>query len=458
MANDSIVAIATPAGHGALAIIRLSGNSVREVAARIFVPLGNKSIKPWHVHYGQIRHPHTQEWIDEVILTYFKAPRSYTGEDMIEVTCHGSPVVAEAILAACVDAGLRQAAPGEFTLRAFHNGRIDLSQAESIALLTAASSNAERRAALAILAGGLSSPLNRIRNNLISAIAGIELELDFPEEDASIPIERIIEWLRDAHSEITSILSAGARTARLARGIRVVIVGNVNAGKSRLFNRLSGVDRSIVTSEPGTTRDPIEIGLPGPLMDITLVDTAGLRITHSIAEAEGIERTRRNIEAADLILAVVDATSSDFSVFEPLMQFVDRVSIIVVCNKMDLVTEKPNDLVDQLIVRFPGAPCAWVSALRGDGVDALRTMIWERAGASGAQAGNYLAITARNRTALTACISLIDEAIRGMTERIPGECISPLLRSMCDQIAEILGENIPPDILGTIFSSFCIGK
>ena len=445
-------------GEVHLAVIRMSGAGVRNIADRIFVPNNPGMLSPWKLSYGQIRNILTGDPIDEVLLVCFNAPKSFTAEDMIEVYCHGSPAVSEAVLKACFDAGARQANPGEFTQRAFHNGRIDLSQAEAVALLTAAANDTERRAALALLAGGLSTPLKQVRNGLIHAIAGIELDLDFPEEDSSIPLTEILGILTSARNEIQSILVAGERTERLSRGIRVVIAGKVNAGKSRLFNRLSGVDRAIVTEEPGTTRDPIEIGLAGRSMDITLVDTAGLRVTDSIAETEGIRRTLLHLEAADLILAVIDLTAPDSSVIEPLCRFIGHIPIIVVCNKVDCVDSSTGQLTGDIASAFPGCPCMYVSAKRGDGIQALRDAIEQHAGATDAATGSYLALTTRNRTALLESRSLLEDAIRGLSESMPYECVVPVLRSVCERIDAILGIHIPPDILGTIFSSFCIGK
>ncbi len=456
--SDPIAAIATAPGKGALAVIRLTGNGVRDIASRILSPRSGRPFTPWRVFLGDVHDPVTLEPIDEVTAVFYQAPRSYTGEDMIEVICHGSPVVAEAVLRACFDAGARQAGPGEFTRRAFATGRIDLSQAESVALLSAAASDAERRAALAILAGGLSEPLTRIRRDLIHAIAGLELDLDFPEEEASIPIETTTETLRRALDEVIAIESAGDRAERAGRGMRVVIAGTVNAGKSRLFNRLAGAERAIVTDEPGTTRDAIEIVLGGRSLDITLVDTAGFRSTDSAAETEGIRRTLRHLDAADLILAVIDLTRPFDESLEPLTRFIGRTPIIVVCNKLDLAGVSAESSPRVIAEMFPECVVIGVSALRGDGIDRLREEIRRKATGGDAEAGAGLALTTRIRTALGICRNDLDEAIRAVTEGVAPECIVPAIRSACDRIGEILGDHAPPDVLGTIFDAFCIGK
>ncbi len=456
--SDPIAAIATAPGKGALAVIRLTGNGVREIAARIISPRVSRPFSPWRVFLGDLHDPVTLETIDEVTAVFYQAPKSYTGEDMVEVFCHGSPVVAETVLRACFDAGARQAGPGEFTRRAFQNGRIDLSQAESVALLSAAASDAERRAALAILAGGLSEPLTRIRRDLIHAIAGLELDLDFPEEEASIPLETTLAMLRSAQSEVISLEAAGERAERAGRGVRVVIAGTVNAGKSRLFNRLAGAERAIVTDEPGTTRDAIEIVLGGRSLDITLVDTAGFRPTDSVAETEGIRRTIRHLDAADLILAVIDLTRPSDESLEPLIRYIARTPIIVVCNKLDLAGLSAEASRRAIAETFPECAVICVSALRGDGIDVLREEIRRKATGGDAEAGVGLALTTRIRTALGICRNDLDEAIRAVTEGVSPECIVPAIRSACDHIGEILGDHAPPDVLGTIFDSFCIGK
>ncbi len=463
--SETIAAIATPPGIGGLAVIRLSGPASWEISDKIFQSPGKKKSafpRPRRVYYGNIVDPDTLERVDAVLITFFKAPASYTGEDVVEISCHGSPVIAAAILQLVEKLGAQPAQPGEFTRRAFLNNKIDLSQAEAVALLTAAESTRAHNIALKMLSGGLSDPLNRIRDRIHSAITALELDMDFPEEEPSIPVSEFEQALQQAARELSNIRSA-VRFHTSDSNFRVIIAGNVNAGKSTLFNRLIGRDRAIVASEPGTTRDLIESRIRLEDFSISIIDTAGFRESGSEAENEGMRRAMQILKTGDILIYIIDALSPEIELLGKLAEKCTHGNIVVVWNKIDQGDALPEEIRSEMrnyLSRSVGDVAFFnVSAKTGEGVDGLRNYIQSQARA--VQPGlepDALILSHRQQHLLDAASQHLESAMHiSRNENLP-ECVAMELRSAYAKLGEIIGDHVGPDILDAIFSRFCIGK
>ena len=444
-ARDTIAALATPVGRGGIGVVRVSGVLVPQIARAV---LGHLP-KPRHAAYGEFRDREGGK-IDAGIAVYFPAPHSYTGEDVLELQGHGGPVVMQTLLGACLDAGARLAEPGEYTRRAFLEGRIDLAQAEAVADLIDAASLEAARCALRSLSGEFSAAVQALVSRLIELRALTEAMLDFPEEEVDslhrVDAERRLEEARAALEEV----QAKSRQGSLLRtGIHVVLAGRPNVGKSSLLNRLAGEERAIVTPVPGTTRDalrePIQIeGVP-----IVVVDTAGLRQAPDEVERIGVERAWGEVGRADAVLAVLDAsagiTGDDRELLERLPTRARRIEVF---NKADLVPgasvgERPTEPVQ-----------VWVSAKTGAGLDDLRRVILRAAGWQGAGESAFLA-RERHLRALARARSHLESAAKEVAQ---WELFAEELRLAQASLAEITGEFSPDDLLGEIFARFCIGK
>jgi len=458
---DTITAIATPEGHGALSIIRISGPHSLTTAQQIFKPLYTKDFSrdPWKLHSGHIIHANTTEPIDEALLVFFKAPRSYTGDDLIEITCHGSPIVAKAVLNNILLTGVRLAKPGEFTRRAFTNGRIDLSKAEAVAQMTATDSEASMKAALKLLQGGLSDPVKEIRKVILHILTSIELDLDFPEEVASIPEEDVKKFLLETERKLQNLIEAGNRGDVLTRTTDIVLAGRVNAGKSSLYNRLAGRSKAIVSDEPGTTRDALESSFEWDGCSITLIDTAGLRQTTSKAETEAVRRAYSILEHAQIILYVIDGTNPDIKLLEDVSNSVQNAEIIVFWNKID-ISRSPSEIEQSDITRLSNVTTMFsgsahkgmnVIQLRKYLIDVINSKIPDHSSLS-------LIISLRQKEALISASQNIKTAVKTFIAKAGPECVVPMLLAADRSLGEILGDTVSPDVLGEIFSTFCIGK
>jgi tRNA modification GTPase len=434
VARDTIAAIATPAGRGAIGVIRISGPAVPSIAGRLLGLLP----EPRRATLASFRNARGERE-DEGIALYFPAPQSYTGEAVLELHGHGGPIVLQSVLRACLDAGARLAEPGEFTQRAFLEGKLDLAQAEAVADLIDASSREAARSALRSLGGEFSSAIGALRSQLIDLRALTEALLDFPEEEVdAVHRDDAGARLRALKLQLGEVLAKSRQGSLLRTGIHVVLAGRPNVGKSSLLNRLAGEERAIVTPVAGTTRDalrePIQIeGVP-----LVLVDTAGLRASMDMVEQLGIERTRHELERADLVLLVQEAGEP-----EALANLADGVQHIDVYNKADLV---PG-------FRPPRGALA-VSAKTGQGLEALRVAILSAAGWSATGESVFLA-RERHLRALERARVHLDEA-GGQLPR--WELFAEELRLAQVALGGITGEFSADDLLGEIFSRFCIGK
>lgn len=454
MDSDTIAAISTPAGEAGIGIVRISGPGVVGIISEIFrSPKGKRLDASHRIYYGFIHDPETGTDVDEVLLTVMRAPRTYTREDVVEINCHGGMVPIRRVLELTLKHGARLAEPGEFTKRAFLNGRIDLSQAEAALDLIRAKTEAAEKIALDQLRGVLSEKVNGLREGLINVCANVEAHLDFPEEEIEPHALDEIKTEISGAEEMTNALSQSFDEGRLFReGLKAAIVGRPNVGKSSLLNALLGSERAIVTEAPGTTRDTIEEHISISGLPLKVVDTAGIRETHGMAEKEGVRRSLRALDDADLVLGVLDGSmplhEEDQVVLEKLK---DKDSIIVI-NKKDLGTlESIRDL------EFRGRKIE-LSAKTGEGLEGLKQIIYDSALASGGALTEGVVVTnLRHKLSLDAAREGLRGAIASMDNQ-PLEITAVELRSALDSLGEIVGVVTTDDILNRIFEDFCIGK
>lgn len=451
MNSDTIVAPATPHGIGGIAIVRLSGSRSRNVLHKL---LNNSSLSHSISHKNATFlkiYDNKKNLIDETVCTYFKAPNSYTGEDLIEISCHGNPFIVDKIVSTCSFYGARLAGPGEFTRRAFINGKLDLVQAESVISLIQAKSEESSSLNLKILKGELSKNLNNIRNRLIDIASSIEFELDISEDDLHPDLaNKTVSILIDLKENIDSLLSSYNQARLLNSGALVVIAGEPNVGKSTLLNALTETNRAITNALPGTTRDAIDVQLILNGVPINLIDTAGIRETNEEIEQEGVRRSMDYIKRADLIIAVYDVSNGkDNKISLPL-----DIPIIEIINKIDLI-----DLDISENLRDIHTTKLQISAKTGIGLNELKHKIKQSLGISSSLADTVSITTNRQRIALTNCKNNIKSAIVLLkNDSISYELVSIEIRDALDNIGQILGKTTPDDILNNIFNHFCVGK
>ncbi|HUL49175.1 MAG TPA: tRNA uridine-5-carboxymethylaminomethyl(34) synthesis GTPase MnmE [Gemmatimonadales bacterium] len=449
MLSDPIVALATPPGRSAIAVIRLSGSGSLAVAARCVAPLPET---PRRVVRATLTDPRTHEVIDEPLVASYAAPKSYTGEDMLEVFTHGGMLVPAEAVTAFVAAGARHARPGEFTRRAVRNGKMDLLQAEATADLIDAASPAQRRSALHQLDRGLSERLAALRTELVELEALLCYEIDFPDEDGGpVSGERIAAAWGNARTRIADLLRTAPEGERLHEGALVVIAGKPNAGKSSLFNALLGRDRAIVTEVPGTTRDAIEASAVIEGLPFRLVDTAGLRATHDRIEQLGIEVSRRYLGAADLILYCEETREAGSDEREAG----GREEFLAQCSAPVITVLTKSDRLPLPACRFPA-----VSAHTGSGLDILKRRLAETAFGGLLASGDIEPIVtrARHRIALEHALTELDAFHAARAEGIDAVAAATHLRAAVGALEDLIGVVTPDDVLDRVFAAFCIGK
>ncbi|MDI6800940.1 MAG: tRNA uridine-5-carboxymethylaminomethyl(34) synthesis GTPase MnmE [Thermodesulfovibrionales bacterium] len=460
--DDTIAAISTPIGEGGIGIVRLSGKNAISIADKIFSSQKSKKLKDAKSHtivYGFINNPETGERIDEVLVSVMKAPHTYTKEDVVEINCHGGALPLRITLQFLLKFGARVAEAGEFTKRAFLNGRIDLSQAEAVIDIIRAKTEQAERLALNQLEGRLSNRIIDIRDRLTDICAHIEAYIDFPEDDIeTLTKAAMIKAMQDIGEELGN-LSKGYNEGRFFReGVSTAIVGKPNVGKSSLLNALLQKDRAIVTEIPGTTRDVIEGYLNISGLPLKVMDTAGIRETHDLAEMEGVKRSLKAIEGADIVIAVLDASRPlDDADMELIEKVRDKKTVFAI-NKSDIQT---NDFVFH---SFDNKPVINVSALKGEGIDELKNTIYSLCISSTKTSNrtvdiqNVLVTNIRHKQLIDMALDAIQAAENSLKRNEPLEVVALNLRESLDSLGEIVGAVTTEDILNRIFSVFCIGK
>lgn len=453
--GDTIVAIATAIApqQGSVGVVRLSGPEAVAIARRLFTAPGRQ---PWESHrilYGQIRHPQSQTLVDEALLLLMLAPRSYTKEDVAEFHCHGGIMPVQQTLQLCLESGARLAQPGEFTLRAFLNGRLDLTQAESVQDLVGAQSSQAAQLALSGLRGKLAQPLRRLRQDCLDLLAEIEARIDFEEDLPPLDIGAAAQGLAQIQKELTAILATAEQGELLRTGLKVAIVGRPNVGKSSLLNAWSQCDRAIVADLPGTTRDVVESHLIVGGIPIQVLDTAGIRETEDRVEKIGVERSRRAAEEADLVLFVLDAQQGWTEGERRIYEQVRRRPLILVINKIDLGEPDPQTLPPEINLRVQ------TSAAQNQGIAELERAILTLVHQDRLQAQNLdFAVNQRQAAALTRAQLSLNQVEATLTENLPLDFLTIDLRAALQALGEVTGEEVTESVLDRIFSRFCIGK
>ena len=455
MSEDTITAIATPLGEGGLAVIRISGPAALAVADRSFVPGGRHSRKPSEavthtIHYGKIVRQNRQ--VDEVLLAIMRAPRTYTREDVVEITCHGGILSAKTVLDTILENGARLAHPGEFTKRAFLSGRLDLVQAESVVDLIHSRTELALIAANEQLTGKLSRRIGQLRDDLMNVLAHVEAHIDFPDEDiAPHAREELTARVERAVVYMEELLRTANEGRILRRGIRVAIIGRPNAGKSSLLNQLLGRNRAIVSTIPGTTRDTIEETANVRGLPMMFVDTAGLRETGDEIEEEGVRRSREALAQAELILHVFDSSDT--------LTEADKRYLADFADKKRILTRNKIDLPTKLELPRSGAAVVNVCCLTGQGIeqlkDAIKELVW--AGEIKSEMLEVM-INARHQDALKRAHQAAVHSLGAFRSGATIELVALDLRSAVAAVGEIVGKTANEDLLNSIFSQFCIGK
>ncbi|MCI0534630.1 MAG: tRNA uridine-5-carboxymethylaminomethyl(34) synthesis GTPase MnmE [Verrucomicrobiales bacterium] len=455
MLDDTIAAISTPLGEGGLAVVRLSGRDALAVADRSFQPVGKSSLPPsaaptHTIHYGKVTHQNRV--VDEVLLSVLRAPRTFTREDMVEISCHGGLLPAKLVLDTLLESGARLAEPGEFTKRAFLNGRIDLAQAEAVADLIHSRTELALAAANEQLAGKLSQRINTLRDDLMRVLAHIEAHIDFPEEDiAPDTKEVILERLEAATKFIDELLRTAHEGQILRRGLRAAIIGRPNVGKSSLLNQLLGHERAIVSPIPGTTRDTIEETANIRGIPVVFIDTAGLRESGDAIELEGIRRSRETLGRAELILHVLDAS-------EPMTRE-DELRGQEFTGKKRVLIRNKIDLRHRLCLAEIAGPSVDVSCVTGQGIetlkDAIRSLVW---GGEIRTEMLQVMINSRHQDALQRARAATQRTLEALRAGLTLELVALDLRIGVNAVGEVVGKTTTEDLLDSIFSQFCLGK
>jgi tRNA modification GTPase len=452
--DDTIVALATPPGVGAIGVIRLSGKKSIEIINKLF-PSKNLAQQLTHtIHVGFIKQQ--EKILDEVVINLYKNPKSYTGEDVIEISCHGSPFVQEKIIQALLDEGARLAKPGEFTQRAFINGKLDLTQAEAVADLIASNTEASQKNALQNIRGGFSHALKELREQLLTFSALIELELDFSQEDVEFADrKKFYELILQAILSTEKLIHSFKLGNVIKNGVQVAIVGKPNAGKSTLLNTLLNENRAIVSEIAGTTRDTIEeiINIEGILF--RLIDTAGIRQhTNDIIESFGVERSLEKMDLADIIIYLFDSAEEKIQIENTKSELIKKgKNFLLVANKIDLlnnkIAEEKFNKTDEIIL---------ISAKEKQHIEQLKKALVEKVLDGKSQADGTIITNARHLHALQLVSQSLQDIYKGLDEKLPGDLIALDIRRCLHFLGDITGEVTSEDQLDYIFSKFCIGK
>lgn len=445
MYEDTIAAIATPIGEGGIGVIRVSGAQAKEIVGGVFT----KQLMHRRLSYGEIIDPVDNSLADEVMATYMRAPNSYTREDVVEIYGHGGPVPLQRVLKVLVSGGARPANPGEFTLRAFLNGRIDLAQAESVLDVIQSKTDAGLRVAMGGLQGRLSEPLKEIRSKLMDVLAYLTARIDFPEDD--VEEHDVLPSLREVREALNRLIDSADAGIVFRQGVRTAIVGRPNVGKSSLLNRLLGQSRALVTAIPGTTRDTVEevVNIHG--IPFLLVDTAGINETTDLVESLGIERTKEMVSRADLVLLVIDQSEPLTRADSEVMEQVNGKTVVAVANKCDLPTLAALETLALEYTR--------TSMNTGEGIEELEErMANEVLGGRAVTSDAPLVSNPRHKAALERAENHLEAAEESILKGMADDFVTIDLTAALNALGEITGETVTEELLDTIFSKFCIGK
>lgn len=453
--QETIVAIASAVvpNQGSIGIVRLSGVTALDITQKIFIPQGKPSWKSHQILYGYIKNPHNKIIIDEVLVLLMLSPRSYTREDVIEIHCHGGIIPVQQILELCLECGARLANAGEFTLRAFLNGRIDLTQAESISEIVGAKSPQASHVALSGLRGKLAQPIREMRHSLLDILAEVEARIDFEDDLPPLDEAQIRQDLEASLSQVKHILATKDQGELLRSGIKVAIVGRPNVGKSSLLNAWSKTDRAIVTDLPGTTRDVVESQLVVQGIPIQVLDTAGIRETEDTVEKIGVARSLQAVSQADLILFTIDASVGWTLEDEEIYRQIKDLNLILVINKTDIAPSEGVKYPEEITQIVPTAVAF------NQGIPALETAIIDTIKKGETIAGDLdIAINQRQAAALTRAKIALIQVQETMENQLPLDFWTIDLRIAIQALGEITGEEVTESVLDRIFSRFCIGK
>ena len=445
MYQDTIAAIATPLGEGGIGIVRLSGAEARSITEKLF----SGQLQPNHLAYGHIRDCDSGEVVDEVLVSYMPAPHSYTREDVVEINCHGGPLPLQRVLELVLRCGARLAHPGEFTLRAFLNGRLDLAQAEAVLHIIQARTAASLRLAVAGLEGNLSNLVKELRSQLLSLLAYLSARIDFPEDE--VEEQDTAGPLSQALQRIQEMIASADAGIIYRQGVRTAIVGRPNVGKSSLLNRLLRRSRAIVSPIPGTTRDTLEevVNIKG--VPFVLVDTAGIGHSQDLLESLSVERSRQALEQADLVLLVLDTSQPLTTADQEIIDSLSQKRVLVAANK--------NDLPRQADLSGLSWPLVPTSALNGEGLGQLEEMMVNLVlGGQVCTSDRLLVSSARQKQALEKAARHLESALAAVKTGLPEDFISIDLTSAVNALGEITGETVGEELLESIFSQFCVGK
>ncbi|MDG5473872.1 tRNA uridine-5-carboxymethylaminomethyl(34) synthesis GTPase MnmE [Jeotgalibacillus sp. ET6] len=461
MEFDTIAAISTPMGEGAIAIVRLSGDEAFAIADRVFKGMGGKQLQavPSHtIHYGHIVDPATQTTLEEVMVSVMKGPKTFTREDVIEINCHGGLVSVNQVLQLVLRQGARIAEPGEFTKRAFLNGRIDLSQAEAVMDMIRAKTDRAMSVAMGQMEGKLSKLVQSLRQEILEILAQVEVNIDYPEYDdvEEMTLSMMMEKSTYVKGQIERLLQTSEQGKILREGLSTVIIGRPNVGKSSLLNSLVHENKAIVTDVPGTTRDVIEEYVNVRGVPLKLVDTAGIRETEDIVERIGVERSRKVLKEADLILLVLNYGEALSEEDRRLFEAVKGMDVIVIVNKTDLSQKVDMDEAAQLATHHR---LVTTSLLKEQGVDELEEAIASLFFAGSLEAGDGTYVSNNRHIALLhQALAAINEAIEGAEMGTPVDMVQIDLRRTWETLGEIIGDTVQESLIDQLFSQFCLGK
>jgi tRNA modification GTPase len=454
--QETIIALATPTGLGAISVIRISGFNAISVTEKLFKSKGNKKLSNQNSHTVHLGHLiKNNHELDEVLVTIFKGPRSYTGENTVEISCHGSTYIQQEIIDLFIENGIRVAKPGEFTLRAFINGKMDLNQAEAVADLIASENEGSHKLAMEQMKNGFSNDLKKLRAELLHFSSMIELELDFSQEDVEFAERSEFKKLTvRIQNELEELIDSFKSGNVLKNGISVAIAGKPNAGKSSLLNTLLNEDKAIVSDIPGTTRDSIEDSLVIDGINFRFTDTAGLRETKDIIESKGIEKTKEKINNARILIYLFDSNDTTFSEISSDLKTFKRkdLSVLLVRNKIDI-----KNTNQKLITELEKFELIEISANNSESVSFLKKRLVNEINILNPYTDTVIS-NSRHYEALMKALKAIEEVNIGLKSDISGDLLSVDIRKSIEHLAEITGEITNDDVLGNIFANFCIGK